>query len=145
MKPKVAPLPADLRAHALEVMRAAKFPMLATMDGDQPRLRPVSPVKTDGFVVYVASLRSSHKTGELEQNAKVELCYLDDHHDQVRITGAAERVTDRAFIDELWASYPLLSAYLGTPDNPEFMLYRVVPGRVRFMREWALEYQEIPV
>jgi general stress protein 26 len=145
MKPDVAPLPADLRAHALEVMRAAKFPMLATMDSDQPRLRPVSPVKTDGFVVYVASLRSSHKTGEIEQNAKVELCYLDDRHDQVRVTGTAERVTDRAFIDELWASYPLLSAYLGTPDNPEFMLYRVVPGHVRFMREWALEYQEVSV
>jgi general stress protein 26 len=143
MKPTVAPLPEDLRSHALAIMRAAKFPMLATIDGDQPRLRPVSPVRTDGFVVYVASLRSSHKTGEIEQNAKVELCYLDDNHDQVRITGTAERVTDRAFIDELWASYPLLRTYLGTPDNPEFMLYRVVPGRVRFMREWALEYQEI--
>jgi general stress protein 26 len=145
MKPKVAPLPEDLRGHALEIMRAAKFPMLATIDGDQPRLRPVSPVRTDGFVVYVASLRSSHKTGEIERNAKVELCYLDDNHDQVRITGTAERVTDRAFIDGLWASYPLLRTYLGTPDNPEFMLYRVVPGRVRFMREWALEYQEIRV
>jgi general stress protein 26 len=145
MKPKVAPLPADLRGLALAIIRAAKFPMLATLDGDQPRLRPVSPVKTDGFVVYVASLRSSHKTGEIERNANVELCYLDDQHDQVRITGRAERVTDRAFIDELWASYPLLRTYLGTADNPEFMLYRVVPARVRFMREWALEYHDIPI
>jgi general stress protein 26 len=145
MKPKIAPLPEDLRALVLEIMREAKFPMLATLDGDQARVRPVSPVRTDGFTVYVASLRSSHKTGEIEQNQKVELCYLDDHHDQVRITGRAERVTDRAFIDELFASYPLLRTYLGSPDNPEFMLYRIVPSRVRFMREWALEYHEISV
>ncbi len=145
MKPKVAPLPDDLRTLALDIMREAKFPMLATLDGDQARVRPVSPVRTDGFTVYVASLRSSHKTGEIEQNQKVELCYLDDHHDQMRITGRAERVTDRAFIDELFASYPLLRTYLGSPDNPEFMLYRIVPSRVRFMREWALEYHEIPV
>jgi len=145
MKPKVEPLPDDLRSHALAIMQEAKFPMVATMDGDQPRLRPVSPVKTDGFVVYVASLRSSHKTGELERNNRVELCYMDEGHDQVRITGIAERVTDRAFIDELWESYPLLRSYLGTPDNPEFMLYRIMPNRVRFMREWALDYHEIPI
>jgi general stress protein 26 len=145
MKPKVEPLPDDLRGLALSIIRESKFPMLATIDGGQPRVRPVSPVKTDGFVVYVASLRSSHKTGELEQNNRVELCYMDDNHDQIRITGVAERVTDRAFIDELWRTYPLLRTYLGTPDNPEFMLYKVVPHRVRFMREWALDYHEVPI
>ncbi len=145
MKPKVAPLPDDLPGLALEIVRTAKFPMLATIDGDRPRVRPVSPVKTDGFTVYVASLRSSHKTGEIETNQNVELCYMTDQHDQIRITGVAEQVTDRQFIDELWASYPLLRVYLGTPDNPEFMLYRIVPSRVRFMREWALEYHEVSI
>ena len=49
---------------------------------------------TDGFTVYVANLRSYHKTEEIAANPRVELCYLDDHHDQVRITGVAEVVTD---------------------------------------------------
>ena len=40
-------------AHA--VLQADRFPYLATIDGDQPRLRPVSPVRTDGFTVYVAN------------------------------------------------------------------------------------------
>jgi general stress protein 26 len=124
-------------------MRAAKFPMLATMDGDQPRLRPVSPVKTDGFTVYVASLRSSNKTGEVEQNRKVELCYMTDGHDQVRITGVANRITDPEVLQPIWDSNPLLRAFLGSIENPEFILYKVTPNRVRFMREWALEYQEI--
>ena len=35
--------------------------------------------------------------------------------------------------------------YLGVIDNPEFVLYAVYPERVRFMREWALEYQEVPL
>lgn len=143
MKPEPSPLPADLRQAALDVMRAAKFPMLATMDGDQPRLRPVSPVKTDGFTVYVASLRSSNKTGEVEQNRKVELCYMTDGHDQVRITGVANRITDPEVLQPIWDSNPLLRAFLGSIENPEFILYKVTPNRVRFMREWALEYQEI--
>jgi general stress protein 26 len=143
MKPRVAPVD-DAREAALATIRETKFPVLASMDGDQPRARPVSPVKTDGFTVYVASLRSSHKTGELEQNAKVELCYMSDGHDQVRITGVAELVTDPGVIHDIWSTNPLLRSYLGTIDNPEFMLYRVVPAQVRFMREWALEYHDVP-
>ena len=69
-----------------KTIRAARFPFLATVDGDQPRVRPVSPVRTDGFTVYIANLRSYHKTAEIEANPRVELCYLDDGHDQVRIT-----------------------------------------------------------
>ncbi|QIF05825.1 pyridoxamine 5'-phosphate oxidase family protein [Roseimicrobium sp. ORNL1] len=132
--------PAELPALAAATMRAAKFPMLASMDGDQARVRPVSPVRTDGFTVYVANLRNYHKTGEIAANPKVELCYLDPDHNQVRITGRAEVVTDRALIEDIWQENALLRAYLGSPDNPVFMLYRILPDHVRYMREWALEY-----
>lgn len=119
--------------------------MLATIDGTQPRVRPVSPVRVDGFTIFVANLRRYGKTAEIAANPHVELCYLDDHHDQVRITGVAEVLTDAALLAEIWASNPLLRRYLGTPDNPDLIIYRIVPSRVRFMREWALEYHEVPL
>lgn len=137
--------PARLPELARAVIAADRFPRLATVDGEQPRVRPVSPVKTDGFVVYVANLRRYHKTIELERNPRCELCYLSPDHDQVRITGLAEPVTDRALLDEIWRTNPLLRAYLGTPDNPELVVYRIRPTRVRFMREWALDYHEVPL
>jgi general stress protein 26 len=144
--PPVKPVdPAELPALAQAAMKDAKFPMLASIDGDQPRLRPVSPVKTDGFTVYVANLRVYHKTEEIAANPKVELCYLDSEHNQVRITGAAEVVTDRALLDQIWQTNPLLRAYLGTPDNPALIIYCVVPHVVRYMREWALEYYNVPL
>jgi general stress protein 26 len=145
MKPEPAPISGDLRQVALDTIRDAKFPMFASMDGDQPRVRPVSPVRNDGFTIFVASLRSSHKTGEVEANQKVELCYMAEGHDQVRITGMCERVTDRAVLQDIWDTNPLLRAFLRSIDNPEFILYKVVPDRVRFMREWALEYLEVPL
>lgn len=137
--------PAELPQLAETTMRAAKFPMLASMDGDQPRLRPVSPVRTDGFTVYVANLRRYGKTRELEANPKAELCYTDANHHQVRITAQAEIVTDRALLQEIWNTNPLLRAYLGSIDNPELIIYRFVPNRVRYMKEWALEYFEVPM
>jgi general stress protein 26 len=144
-KPAPAPIdPAKLPELARLVVHADRFPQLATIDGDQPRVRPVSPVRTDGFVVYIANLRSYHKTAEIAANPKVELCYLDDHHDQVRITGVAEIVSDRKVLQEIWDSTPLLRDYLGSLDNPALIVYRIVPRRVLYMREWALDYYEVP-
>jgi len=145
-RPTAEPIdPSRLRDHALAVIAADRFPYLATIDGDQPRLRPVSPVRTDGFVVYVANLRRYAKTAQIVANPKVELCYLDNHHDQVRITGVAEIVTDRRLLEEIWDANPLLRQYLGSLDNPELIVYCITPRHVRFMREWALEYYDVPL
>lgn len=137
--------PDDLIDLAAAVLKADRFPDLATMDGEQPRLRPVSPVRTEGFMVYVASLRPSHKTEEIAVNPRVELCYLDPDHNQVRITGTATVLTDRDLLQEIWDGNPLLHHYLGALDNPDLIVYRVTPKRVRYMREWALDYHEVPL
>ncbi len=137
--------PSQVGQLALDVIAKDRFPYLASCDGEQPRLRPVSPVRTDGFTVYVASLRQYHKTQEIAANPRVELCYLDTGHDQVRITGVAEVVDDAELLLEIWHSNPLMQSYLGSIDNPNLLVYRIVPSRVRFMREWALEYFEVPI
>ncbi len=136
--------PAQLPELALAVMTADRFPHLASIDGNQPRVRPVSPVRTERFTVYVANLRGYHKTVEIAANPRVELVYLDDHHDQVRITGVAEVIADRAVLQSIWDENPLLRQYLGSIDNPQLIVYRILPRQVRFMREWALEYYDVP-
>jgi general stress protein 26 len=143
-KPAPQPIePSQVRDLALKTVAADRFPMLATIDGDQPRLRPVSPVKTDGFTVYVANLRFYHKTAEIAANPKVELCYMDEEHNQVRISGLAEVLADRLLLEAIWQANPLLRQYLGTLDNPQLIVYCIRPMRVRYMQEWALEYHEV--
>ena len=144
--PRPTPEPVDitnLRELSLSVIAADRFPMLATIDGDQPCVRPVSPLGNEGFTIYIASLRDSHKTREIEGNAKVELCYMTPGHDQVRLTGMCHEVTDRAVKQSWWERSPLLRAYIPSAVDPRFVLYRVEAERVRFMREWALEYFEV--
>ena len=143
-QPKPKPIdPSEVTGLALEVVRQDHFPYLASIDGDQPRVRPVSPVRTDGFVVYVANLRGYHKTQEIAANPKVELCYLSRSHDQVRITGVANVVDDADLLQQIWDENPLLRNYLGSIDNPDLIVYRIDPTKVRFMREWALEYHDV--
>jgi general stress protein 26 len=137
--------PEQLPELARATIAADRFPCLASIDGDQPRLRPVSPVRTDGFTIYVANLRQYHKTSELAANPNVELCYLDDEHNQVRLTGVAELLEDRELLEEIWNANPLLRNYLGSIDNPDLIVYRITPTQVRYMREWALEYYDVPL
>lgn len=143
-KPAPKPIEAsEVPKLAAELVKKVKFPMLATIDGNQPRVRPVSPVRTDGFTVYIANLKSYGKTEEIEKNPAVELCYIDEDHNQVRITGRAEVVNDRKLLEEIWNANRLLQHYLGSIDNPQLIVYRVIPNRVRFMLEWALNYYEV--
>ncbi|MCA9063149.1 MAG: pyridoxamine 5'-phosphate oxidase family protein [Planctomycetaceae bacterium] len=145
-KPLPEPIsPEQVPDAARAVVAADRFPSLATLDGQQPRVRPVSPVKTDGFTIYVANLRQYHKTQEIEANPRVELCYLSDTHDQVRITGTAVIEDRPEVLDDIWNQNPLLRQYLGSPDNPSLIIYRIEPTCVRFMREWALEYHDVPL
>jgi len=144
-KPTPKPIdPAEVLSLALAVIAADRFPMLASIDGDQPRVRPVSPVKTDGFTIYVANLRLYHKTAEIAANPKVELCYMDAGHNQVRLSGLAEIVTDRPLLQEIWDANPLMRQFLGSLDNPQLIIYRITPTQIRYMQEWALEYHEVP-
>lgn len=143
-RPAPTPIdPARVRELALGVIAADRFPRLASLDGQQPRVRPVSPVRTDGFTVYVANLRLYHKTAEIAANPRVELCYMDDSHNQVRLTGLAEIVTERPLLEEIWNANPLMRQFLGSLDNPQLIVYRIRPTQVRYMQEWALEYFEV--
>jgi len=62
---------------------------LATIDGDHALSGPFA--GADGWLRRLCrqSGEAYHKTVEIEANPRVELCYLDDHHDQVRLTGIA--------------------------------------------------------
>jgi len=137
--------PTEVKKLALDLVKTDRFPTLATVDGDQPRVRPVSPVRTDGFTVYVANLKHYHKTKEIAANPRVELCYMDSGHNQVRISGLAKTLDDRTLLEEIWNDNPLLRHYLGSIDNPDLIVYRVEPVRVRYMQEWALEYYEVDI
>ena len=135
--------PDEVPGLASDVVTSDRFPVLATIDKKTPRVRPVSPVKTEGFTVWVANLKSYHKTQEIAANPNVELCYVNQNHDQVRITGIATTEERAEVIQEIWNANPLLRHYLGSPDNPMLIIYRIEPTQVRYMKEWALKYHEV--
>ncbi len=145
-RPQPQPVdPRRVRELALAVLEGDRFPQLATVDGDQPRVRPVSPVRREEFTVYVANLRCYHKTVEIAANPRVEMVFMDAGHNQVRVTALAEIVSDRPLLEEIWQANPLLRQYLGSIDNPDLIVYRMHPVQARYMQEWSLTYWDVPL
>ena len=48
-------------------------------------------------------------------------------------------------LEDIWKKNRLLEHYLGSIDNPELIIYRIDPNRVRYMKEWALNYYEVEI
>jgi pyridoxamine 5'-phosphate oxidase len=76
---------------------------LATVEGDQPRVRAMLIYRADedGIVFHTGSMRDVYR--QIEANPKVELCFNDDRRGvQVRVWGKLEQVTDSTFKDEIY-------------------------------------------
>ena len=54
-------------------------------------------------------------------------------------------MSDRPTLETIWEGSPLLRQFLNSIDDPNLIIYRVIPNRVRYMQEWALEYYEVPL
>ena len=104
---------AELRRLATEVIAAEPFPYLASIDGDQPRLRPVSPVRTDGFTVYIANLRAYHKTVEIAVLAVMLAVLTVVFFFQDLVTRSARASARKRALKATLAAYCLGSCSLG--------------------------------
>ena len=75
---------------------------LATMDGDQPRVRGMMLFRADkdGIVFHTASTKDLFK--QIQKNPKAELCFNADGT-QIRVTGELQVNTDPALREEIFA------------------------------------------
>lgn len=74
---------------------------LATMDGDQPRVRGMLLFKADenGIIFHTSSAKDLFK--QIEKNNKVELCF-NSSEIQVRVSGELVIDTDKALREEIF-------------------------------------------
>lgn len=74
---------------------------LATMDGDQPRVRGMLLYRADedGIIFHTASTKDVYK--QIQANPKVELCFQGQGI-QVRVSGTLERIDDENLRNEIY-------------------------------------------
>ena len=113
------------KEEVIDLIRDAGFGMLATVEGNQPRVRPMMPYLTDEGKLLVALLGRSRTIPQVKQNPMVEICFVDRKMWYCRVAGKASISTDSAEKQILWDNIPMLKQYFGSCQDPNFVLLAV--------------------
>jgi len=109
---------------------------LATCDGDQPRVRIVSPVVEDDMSIWVTTRSTSRKVKQLRENPKICLAFVQrpDGDKAVTITGEARIIQDMRKKMRVWklAPFDLYEHFPDGPDSDDFCLLKIIVKRI----EW---------
>lgn len=108
---------------------------IATVEGDQPRVRGFLAVTFDDDRIYFTTGAAKNVYRQLSKNPKVELCFLTpEFGTMLRISGEMEVVEDREKKRTLIDERDYLKGFKA--DDPAFILLRLANGKARF---WTIE------
>lgn len=97
---------------------------LATVEGDQPRVRPFGTVDIFDGKLYIQTGKSKDVSKQIQANSKVEICAFDGNMGQwIRIAGKLvrdDRVEAKAHMLD---AYPNLKAMYSAEDDNTEVLY----------------------
>ncbi|MCA9398433.1 MAG: pyridoxamine 5'-phosphate oxidase family protein [Candidatus Omnitrophica bacterium] len=110
---------------AVDLIRDAGFGMLATLDGNQPRVRPMMPYLTEDNELIVALLGRSRTITQVKENENIEICFVDRKMWYCRIAGKGIISEDKEKKEILWNNIPMLKQYFGGIEDPNFVLMEV--------------------
>ena len=110
---------------------------MATMDGDQPRVRGLLLWFADQNGFYFATLSPKQFTKQLKKNAKVEVCFYNSPAElqnakQMRVTGEVEFVDDEALQKKVTAERGFLDQLAGQPLEHLWEIFRIHSGEAHF-------------
>ena len=67
------------------------------------------------------------------------------HGALAKVSDAIEKLHFNVCVAHIYEFANAFGNSIGSLDNPQLIVYRIRPTRVRYMREWALEYHEVPI
>ena len=96
---------------------------LATVEGDQPRVRPFGTVDVFEGKLYIQTGKVKDVSKQIQQNPKVELCAFGKGK-WLRVSGKLVRDDHIEAKEHKLAAYPSLqSQYSATDDNTEVLYF----------------------
>ncbi len=109
-------------------IKEAKVYFIATVDGDQPRVRPFGTIHIFEGRLYIQTGRKKLVSKQLARNGKVELCaYLPEKKCWLRLSGTLVDDDRREAKAAMLDAYPSLKR-MYSPDDPNTQVLYFAPG-----------------
>jgi general stress protein 26 len=108
---------------------------LATMDDDQPRVRPVTLINLDkGF--WITTDTWSEKVKQIQRNSKVEFSFMFRKRNRdccIRVTGLARIIKDKQVKTKLARHCDFFSKHWKSIDDPNYTLLQIFPSEATYV------------
>ena len=113
---------------------------LATCDKDQPRVRPVSPIVEDDMSVWVTTFSTSRKVGQIKQNPKVCLAFVEQPNGEKSaiLVGEAKIIDSPEEKKKVWklATFNLSEHFPDGPESEKFCLLKIIIKKIEWWDSW---------
>jgi uncharacterized pyridoxamine 5'-phosphate oxidase family protein len=124
----------------LELFRDLNHVVLATVENNSPRLRPMTMVMHNGSF-YFATGSSAKKVRHLEENPEGEFILQwkeESNNGYIRVRGKANKVKDLETISGLYNRFEYFSKLWKSPTDPTLVVYNVEPSLYDYLKpgEW---------
>ena len=120
---------------------------LATVEGDQPRVRPMGIWYADNTGIYFETKSVKAVCKQLQSNPKVEICFHSTKEKPMgkvlRVTGKVEFIDDMELRKKVYEARPMLKAQgIKGPEDPLLALFRISSGEAFFWTGTENIYEE---
>ena len=106
----------------VEFLKSAEVYYLATVDGDQPRVRPFGTVNVFEGKVYIQTGKVKDVSKQLHANPKAEICAFKDGK-WIRVSGELVEDDRREARESMLNAYPDLRAMYNEDDGNTEVFY----------------------
>ena len=108
----------------VKFLKEAGAYFLATVDGDQPRVRPFGTANIFEGKLYIQTGKSKDCSKQIQKNGKVEICAMNKAGNEwVRVAGTLVRDDRREPKVDMLEHYPELKAMYSPDDDTTETLY----------------------
>ena len=126
-----------------EIIASAGHGAMATCLAGRPRVRPMAFILRPDGCLWSSTYRQSGKVREWEADPHVEICFVDDRKNQVRVEGLVDLGGGEAEKRALLEANPKVGRHFSDETDPRFVHVAVRPTRVRWKPPGFCEYQEV--
>jgi len=118
---------------------------LATVEADQPRLRPVTLIHLGDRLFFATGIGDA-KVGQIKRNPKVEFCLLLEKGESkgtVRVECLANLVADKTVKSELYNKVPFMKEFWSSPEDTRYALIELLPKGFEYMPIGSMQATKI--
>ena len=124
---------------------------LATVEGDQPRVRPVTLIHIDNDFYVITGARGgkdAKKLGQIKENPNVEY-YLTlvegEERGFIRGEATATITENQKLKERLYNEIDWVQNYFKDPSDPDYFVLRIIPRAYSYRRPSEYEIMQVNV